>query len=644
MVRRPLSEIANLDLADASLLLKHDPYICLPSGRKINKTARDELRLKIFGDPRGRSAVTPEVTPADIGFGFMATAPSAEVASALTAEAACLRGELLACAMLTWMRRLSGSAMAAVDSVALYDCTVICQQASLKAAHERAASQQAGLYYSPAPEPDCAANTDHIMLSRSTESSSGGVRRQHRRNSSSSGRRHAPFAYVPPPWLTPHAVFHSHRGHHSEHHSEHHSGSASAQQHGGQHASSSAPSGRGSSAGSSVRIFPRCFWGRIEAYDRLNRQVLAQRDGHNLAHHNWAKGASLFSAMLEILPQKKLYIKLDLDTLILPHVLMRLLRGLDDAVGAESPLYFGNGYNLIQYYKEPWVVKGNPRGSPTLNDGKLYRAPLRATTAWRRLYHEIGREIGVPWETREGQRVQQSTFGVPYAAGGFEGFSRSSLSSLVSTECMERVAALTAQELTCPRVALLNSTRYRADVEAGRGVEEEPFLNVSWDDGPHHDRAGLYKLQPPPQDGEVARCEWASDFEDSGLGLCMHLLNVRMLQCTCLTQMTFLPAIPCECSRSRISQGVIGPHRARCDPILLNKTIEPGAVSIDATDGTTRLLSSNKSAAKLIIRKTCDTAYMNYSRCHTPVSLHPAKTPMQMLAWWTFYQSADSVF
>jgi len=35
---------------------------------------------------------------------------------------------------------------------------------------------------------------------------------------------------------------------------------------------------------------------------------------------------------------------------------------------------------------------------------------------------------------------------------------------------------------------------------------------------------------------------------------------------------------------------------------------------------------------------------MNYSRCHTPVSLHPAKTPMQMLAWWTFYQSADSVF
>jgi len=66
-------------------------------------------------------------------------------------------------------------------------------------------------------------------------------------------------------------------------------------------------------------------------------------------HHNWAKGAALFAAMLEVMPRKKFYLKIDLDTLILPKALLPLLRSLNDLPAHPihaphlQPLYFGNG-------------------------------------------------------------------------------------------------------------------------------------------------------------------------------------------------------------------------------------------------------------------------------------------------------------
>jgi hypothetical protein len=32
---------------------------------------------------------------------------------------------------------------------------------------------------------------------------------------------------------------------------------------------------------------------------------------------------------------------------------------------------------------------------------------------------------------------------------------------------------------------------------------------------------------------------------------------------------------------------------------------------------------------------------MNATRCPVPISMHPAKTPLQFLSWWTFLIEQD---
>ena len=66
-------------------------------------------------------------------------------------------------------------------------------------------------------------------------------------------------------------------------------------------------------------------------------------------HHNWAKGAAIFEAMLEALPRKRFYLKIDLDSIVLPRALLRLLHGFDRTVGSDGPLYFGNGAYMPPY-------------------------------------------------------------------------------------------------------------------------------------------------------------------------------------------------------------------------------------------------------------------------------------------------------
>lgn len=268
------------------------------------------------------------------------------------------------------------------------------------------------------------------------------------------------------------------------------------------------------------------------------------------------------------------------------------------------------------------------KGQPTGPGAKIYRAPLRATDAWSRLYSELGDERGINWDGVEGRRVRAQTIGIPYSAGGFEGMSYAALSALVSTDCIQRVAALSSQEQTCPKVARINETR-----ETPRR-SPHIFMNVSTGEGPLGLSGSWHTLSR--KSGEFARCEWASDFEDSALGLCMHLLNVRFMQCTCFTSMPFLPWVPCECTRSRIAQNIANSLHTRCHKSFFNTSIDPQAVELNATDGRLRLLFHNgSSAARLIDHKTCDTAYMNTTRCHTPLALHALKTPMQFLAWWT---------
>ena len=141
MVQRPLAETRSLDKGYAGALMS-DPRICVPA-KDLNETKLARQRKELLGDERSFKP-TKATLVGDIGFGFMAVAPSAT--SALTSEAACLAGELLACAMITWMRSLSSSMgrPATVDAVALYDCTVICEKVREGRAHTARTAVVAG--------------------------------------------------------------------------------------------------------------------------------------------------------------------------------------------------------------------------------------------------------------------------------------------------------------------------------------------------------------------------------------------------------------------------------------------------------------------------------------------------------------------
>jgi hypothetical protein len=145
----------------------------------------------------------------------------------LTSEAACLAGELLACAMITWMRSLSSSMgrPATVDAVALYDCTVICEKAVLT---------PRGQQWSPGP--DCSQDADLEALRKCKDG----------RPFCRGKPRHLPFSFVPPPWLASHEVLHS---------------GFSALRHCAQW-----PLCAAASETPRPRIFPRCFWGRIRTF------------------------------------------------------------------------------------------------------------------------------------------------------------------------------------------------------------------------------------------------------------------------------------------------------------------------------------------------------------------------------------------
>ena len=222
MVQRPLAETSSLDKGYAGALMS-DPRICIPA-KELNETNQARQRKELLGDGRSFKPTTPIVV-SEIGFGFMAVAPSATTAQ--TSEAACLAGELLACAMITWMRSLSTSMgrPATVDAVALYDCTVICEKAVLT---------PLGQQWSPAP--NCSQDADLEAFRNCKDG------RPFRRGKP----RHLPFSFVPPPWLTPHAVLHS---------------GFSALRHCAQW-----PLCAAASETPGPRLFPRCFWGRIRTF------------------------------------------------------------------------------------------------------------------------------------------------------------------------------------------------------------------------------------------------------------------------------------------------------------------------------------------------------------------------------------------
>jgi hypothetical protein len=130
------------------------------------------LSADVLGEPH-REPAAPLPTPprarlnwrADVGFGLM-TGPPVDGA---TAADACARGELLACATLTWM-----ASPYTVDTLALVDCTPLCLRGAPRAVNT-----------TDVPAVECAVHEQRLLIDRHS--------------------RHAPYLYRQPGWLEAHA-------------------------------------------------------------------------------------------------------------------------------------------------------------------------------------------------------------------------------------------------------------------------------------------------------------------------------------------------------------------------------------------------------------------------------------------------------
>ena len=303
----PLSDLLRVNFVEASELLPiHEQSMCKSSKpRPGPKTTEEWLQRMTYHtglretpplSSADDDALRPEksLTMQDIGFGYMATAPSSRVFKAATPEDACFGGDLVACAMMTWMRE------ARAEATLLYDCTIVCQQMNESRAVN--ASSNASCSEESTPLVDVGA---------------------------SALRRYAPFGYDPPGFLAASVRSTGHPSGHRPHaNSSGAQPSASASssreprgRHGGHHARSYA----------AIRLHLRCYWGLIRA----------QFTGAEAIHHNYLKGSALLAAMLDTMPRKRFYCKIDTDTVIYPRRLVGFLNGLRSVARADEKVYFG---------------------------------------------------------------------------------------------------------------------------------------------------------------------------------------------------------------------------------------------------------------------------------------------------------------
>lgn len=201
-----------------------------------------------------------------------------------------------------------------------------------------------------------------------------------------------------------------------------------------------------------------------------------------------------------------------------------------------------------------------------------------------------------------------------------EGLSSSALTSLVATNCIERVAAVTCRALAYSQPG--------EDLKRYRTWPNVPPLN-----GSSRPRGGRL----PVPDHKKRHCEWAPDFEDASVGLCMHLLRVRLIHCPCFQLAPGLQQTPCKCTKTHAKL----PDSA-CPKLFATRYTADflaGNVTIDAATGDVR--RDGRSLASLIDGRSCEQEYFLAKRCSSPLSLHPVKQPVSYLAWWAFHDDRN---
>ena len=260
-----------------------------------------------------------------------------------------------------------------------------------------------------------------------------------------------------------------------------------------------------------ARVEARCYW---EGYARLG-------GNYRMIH-------TMYRALLDMYPARRWYLKMDADTIILPLNLLRFVRLLDEphvAGGHEALLYFGNdrgAYDCPPGASNVCAARAFKRGG---SGGKHGTTQLRDTPGWLALEHSLApssstsrggsrNSRGGSRNSRDGSRnssdgtssdtvtedpllssndgswnthfFNNASRGVTYGWGAIYGLSAAAARQLVSTSCVLRVGGLKC---------------------AGKGLGKGCAFNV----GGH----GL------------------NTWEDTAVGLCMHLLGAQLLTCDC---------------------------------------------------------------------------------------------------------------
>ena len=280
------------------------------------------------------------------------------------------------------------------------------------------------------------------------------------------------------------------------------------------------------------------------------------------------KTGVLLRAMLELMPSKQFYLKIDSDTVLLPRNLISFLTVLHRRVHPNSPVYFGSSYAGGNYTR--WSEGSRTLSFKSVNEiawirtrdlgrlanlsrtqqmsrsnvrerKKVTSLRLRETRWWRYLQDAMG------LSPAEG-RLSNATPEVRYSAGGAYGMNRAALHGVVQTNCTFR----------------LGKIRYK-----GR-------------------RSRVHTI------------------EDAAVGLCMHLVRARFVECPCFRQG--------HLSSPSNANGGLEQLLQRLLQVRLNGQQR---LAMGAIDWVT---SRARAAAEPLL-------------CPNPITLHPIKVALQQELW-----------
>ena len=176
-----------------------------------------------------------------------------------------------------------------------------------------------------------------------------------------------------------------------------------------------APNPRWFPAGDEAGVgLPRMHWRCFNGRDRLGVSL-------------WRKTGALLTVLHRTFPSKRLFLKVDSDTMLLPHALLSFLRALHGATPRGTPLYFGS--NRIASHRR--FCHG--------------RGCLLSTPRWHALAANLssaGTHGGDAPRDGGGSSGYCQSSEASYAQGGAYGFDRRALGLLVRDGCLERAADL----------------------------------------------------------------------------------------------------------------------------------------------------------------------------------------------------------